>query len=267
MKPLHRPETGSGRVEHGDPTPMLDRRGGRSPVKEDPLKITDWVNWEVSLRRHARFPTQEKCSVGLRANFPRGSVRGFLLHQHFHRLFHGEATRPLTWRELAEGRNVLADYRLGGNEDPQVFDEPPYVVAGLDFRPLEWVGDAVEQLGCAQGHEWLHPDLQAMRRLFHENHFILIVAQPSQVAIIGPVEELAALVRTVAGQQIALLVAIQVHFVNLVAGAVAFQKPALDVGSPAAAMSVGSQSSAEKMSLISVRGCTRPGHRISAGTR
>ena len=38
-------------------------------------------------------------------------------------------------------------------------------------------------------------------------------------------------------------------------------------GSPAAATSVVTQSSAEKMSLISVRGLTSPGQRISAGTR
>ena len=38
-------------------------------------------------------------------------------------------------------------------------------------------------------------------------------------------------------------------------------------GSPAAAMRVGTQSSEEKMPLISVCGLTTPGQRMTAGTR
>jgi hypothetical protein len=45
-------------------------------------------------------------------------------------------------------------------------------------------GSALARLGAAA---WLHPDLQAMRLLFHEHRLVLVVTQPSEVAVVSPV--------------------------------------------------------------------------------
>jgi hypothetical protein len=51
--------------------------------------------------------------------------------------------------------------------------------------------------------------------------FVLIVTESAQVAIVRPVEEFAALVRSRAGQEIALIVAVEVHLEGFPGGAVA----------------------------------------------
>ena len=117
-----------------------------------------------------------------------------------------------------------ADERLRRNQDEQVLDEPSVVIAGLLFGTLERVGAQIEQLWRAQLDQGLHPDLEAMRRLFHEHGLVLVVAQSGEVAVIGPVEEFVALVGTLAGQQVALVIAVEVHFEGLVAGRVALQQ-------------------------------------------
>ena len=38
-----------------------------------------------------------------------------------------------------------------------------------------------------------------MRRLFHEHRFVLVVTQPGEVAVVGPIEELAAQIWAFAG--------------------------------------------------------------------
>jgi hypothetical protein len=43
-----------------------------------------------------------------------------------------------------------------------------------------------------------------VRRLFHEHRFVLVVAQAGEVAVIGPVEELAAQIRPLPGEHVAL---------------------------------------------------------------
>jgi hypothetical protein len=68
-----------------------------------------------------------------------------------------------------------------------------------------------------------------------------------------------ALVGTLAGQHVVLVVTVEVHIEGLVGRAEALQQLRLDVGSPTAAIRVGTDSSAETMSLISVCGCTLPG--------
>jgi hypothetical protein len=44
--------------------------------------------------------------------------------------------------------------------------------------------------------------------LLQEHHLVLVVTKAGEVAIVGPIKELAALVGAVAGQQAALIVAI-----------------------------------------------------------
>src|SRR5208282_5866571 len=104
------------------------------------------------------------------------------------------------------------------------------LIAGLLFRTLERVGTQIEQLGRAQLNQWLHPNLQAVRLLLQEHRLVLVVAEPGEVAIVGPVEELAALVGPLAGEEVALVVAVEVHLEALAICAVALQELLLDVG-------------------------------------
>ena len=111
-----------------------------------------------------------------------------------------------------------------GTQHEGVLDEPSHVVAGLVLGPLERVGAQVEQHGQAQLHHRLRPDIEAMRLLLQEHRLPLLVAQAGKVAVVGPVEELAALVRALAGEQVALVVAVEVNPEGLAGGVVALQQ-------------------------------------------
>ena len=156
-------------------------------------------------------------------------IAAFLVHQHLHGLVDREAAGLLPRRELLERLQVLRHDRLCRYQDKHVIDKPSDVVAGLLFRPLERVGAQVEQLWRAQWDQWLHPDLQSVRLLFHEHRLVLIVTQPGEVAVIGPVKELAALVGALAGEKITLVVAVEMHLEALAAGVVALQELLFDV--------------------------------------
>ena len=56
---------------------------------------------------------------------------------------------------------------------------------------------------------WSH--VETVRLLLHEHCLPLLIAKPGEVAVIGPVEEFAALIRPLAGKQIALIVAVEVY--------------------------------------------------------
>ena len=94
---------------------------------------------------------------------------------------------------------------------------------------LERIGAQVEQHGQAQRHQRLRPHFEAMGILHHERRLPLLITQAGQVAVVGPVEELAALVRASAGEQIALVVAVEVNPEGLAGGGVALQQLVLDV--------------------------------------
>src|SRR5438132_7165886 len=149
--------------------------------------------------------------VTKRNDLPTRLIAALLSHQHFHGLADREAAWLLPRRELLERLQVLRHDRLRRNQDEQVLDEPFVVVARLLIRTLERVGTQVEQLGRAQRDQGLHPNLQPMRLLLHEHCLVLVVAQPGEVAVVGPVEELATLVRALAGEELALVVAVEVH--------------------------------------------------------
>src|SRR5438034_1247923 len=102
-----------------------------------------------------------------------------------------------------------------------MLDEPPDVITGFMLSPLERVGSEVEQRRQAKLNHRLRPHVEAMGLLFQENGLPLLVAQTREVAVIGPVEELAALVGTLAGEKIALVVAVEVNLEVLAGGVVA----------------------------------------------
>ena len=118
---------------------------------------------------------------------------------------------------------MLSDDRLRGDEHEGMLDEPLDVVAGFMLRPFERVGSEVEKRWQAQLDHWLRPDVEPMSLLFQEDGLPLVIAQPGQVAVVGPVEEFAALIGTLAGEKIALVVAIEVDFEVLPGSIVARQ--------------------------------------------
>src|ERR1700693_27707 len=111
-----------------------------------------------------------------------------------------------------------------------MLEDPFVVITLLVFGALEWIGTQVEQLGRTQLNQRLHPDLEALRWLLHEHRLVLVVAEACEVAVIGPVIKFVALVGSLAGKQVALVVAVEVHLVGLVTDGLALQQFVLDVG-------------------------------------
>ena len=95
--------------------------------------------------------------------------------------------------------------------------------------------------GARSGSERLLPDAKPLVLLLEEYDLPLIVAQACQIAVVGPIEELPALVVT-AAQQVVLVVAVEVDLEGPSIGVVAVQELRGNAGSPAAAIRVGTQS-------------------------
>src|SRR4051812_2559777 len=149
--------------------------------------------------------------------------------QLFHRLLDSERSRPLARRKLLEAHQVLADDRLCRDEHERVFDEPFDVVAGLVIGSLERIRTKIEELGRAKRKHGLHPDTEPVRLLFHENGFVLIVAEPGEIAVIGPIEEFATFAGAFAVEEVALIIAVEVDFETFACRIVALQQLALDL--------------------------------------
>ena len=128
---------------------------------------------------------------------PEVLIVDLLLHHFLHRLIHREAAGLLPWWKLLKRFQVLAHDRLSRNKDERVLNEPFVVSARLVFGSLEGIGTKVENLGRTQRNQRLHPDLQAVSGLFHEDDLVLIETKASEIAVVGPIKELAALVGTV----------------------------------------------------------------------
>ncbi len=110
---------------------------------------------------------------------------------------------------------MLSHDRLRRDDHECVLDEPSHVVAGFVLRPLERIGAQIEQHWKAQLNHRLLPDTEALGLLFEEHRLPLIVAKASKVAVVGPVEELAALVRPLAAKKVTLVVAVEVNLEGL----------------------------------------------------
>ena len=106
-----------------------------------------------------------------------------------------------------------------------------------------------------------------MGLLFHEYSLPLLVAKAGKIAVVGPVEEFAALVGALAGEKVALVVAVEVDLEVLAGGIVAQQQLVLDVGLAGRRDQRRRPVLGREDSLISVRGGTSPGQRTIAGTR
>ena len=156
--------------------------------------------------------------------------------------------------------------RLRGRHHEHALDVPFLVLAQFDVRLLEWVGAKVEHKRRAQRRERLLPDAKPLVLLLEEDDLPLIVAKARQVAVVGPVEELPALV-VAAGEKIMLVVAVEMDLEGLSVGVVAVQQLRGDVRLSGSRARVGTQSSEEKMPFTSVCGFTTSGQRMTAGAR
>ena len=119
---------------------------------------------------------------------------------------------------------MLPHDRLSGNQHKGVLDEPLDVVAGFMLGPLERVGSEVEQRRQPKLNHRLRPDVEPVGLLFQEDGLPLVVAKTGKVAVVGPVEEFAALVGALAGEKVALIVAVEVNLEVLAGGIIARQQ-------------------------------------------
>ena len=95
---------------------------------------------------------------------------------------------------------------------------PPVVVAHAFLAPFGRIGAEVEEDRRAQRLERLAPHVDTGRVLHHEVHLEAIVADGQQVAVVAEVEELPPLARALAGEEIALVVAVEMDLEGRVAG-------------------------------------------------
>ena len=125
---------------------------------------------------------------------------------------------------------MLSHDPLRRNDHERMLNEPTHVVACLVLGPLERIRAQVEQHRQTQLDERLLPDIEAFGLLLQEHRLPLLVAKAGKIAVVGPVEELAALVRTLAGEQVALVVAIEMNPEVLACRVIALQQLFLDIG-------------------------------------
>src|SRR5262249_17508148 len=93
----------------------------------------------------------------------------------------------------------------------------------------ERTGATVDYAGRPQRLKWFGPGVQSLRPLLHEHGLPPQIAQAIEVAVVSPVEELAASVRTFAGEQITLVVTVEVNAKILARSIVTLQQLLLDV--------------------------------------
>ena len=163
---------------------------------------------------------------------------------------------------------MLSHDRLRGHDHEGVLDEPSHIVAGLVLRPLERIGAQIEQHGQAKLNHRLLPDTETLRLLLQEHRLPLIIAKAGKVAVVGPVEEFAALVRALAREKVALVIAVEMHLEVLARRVIALQQLVLDGGLAGR----GDQCRCpilrgEDVVDLGMRGGTSPGQRTIAGTR
>src|SRR5580700_5699407 len=85
-----------------------------------------------------------------------------------------ERSRPLTRRELDQALDVAPDEDLGRHQQEDAIDAPAIVAHALMITALERIGLEVEQLGHAQGHHRILPNVEAVGALLHEDELPLV---------------------------------------------------------------------------------------------
>src|SRR5439155_8788927 len=142
----------------------------------------------------------------------------------------GKASGLLARRELLEGRKPLPDIRGRRNEQEGSVRTPPWIINAFVVGTLERVAPQVEDLGDAECHERLLPDIEAMRALLREHELPVVVAQGNYAAVVAPVEEF--MPRRLLGFAFEIwdqVIAVEMNLVGLGAELVALLELCLDV--------------------------------------
>jgi len=104
--------------------------------------------------------------------FTTGGGRGHL----FECLVDGERGSLLTWWEILEGLQELADHGLSCHDHVGLGEVPVKVGIRRDVCPLEWIGPQVIELRTPQRSEGLQPNLErSFTALLHEHHLPIVV--------------------------------------------------------------------------------------------
>src|ERR1700730_6919993 len=144
-------------------------------------------------------------------------------------LIEGEAAGLLPRRELLIGDQVLGYIALGRDQYERTFEFPFAVLDRGVIGQLERVGAEVEELRDAQAHQRVLPDIRAVRPLLQEYDLPAIIVQAGEISVVGPVKIFLALAGAGAGQEIALVVAVEVNLEGLACSLIAGQELPSDV--------------------------------------
>ena len=110
----------------------------------------------------------------------------------FHYVIKVEAAGLLARREIAEALQPFADISAGGREHEHVIHPPSVVADAFMLGPLERIHTQIGQHRRTQYLEWLSPDVNSFGVLFQECDLPVVVAQRSDVTVVGPIEKIMA---------------------------------------------------------------------------
>src|SRR5262245_17395438 len=155
-----------------------------------------------------------------------GSVPGLLIRELRQDLVDAQAVRLLTRWKFFEGREELPDNLLGRQEGPQLVGHPAQVHPRFEGEPLERILPDVDDHGPGRRLAIGLGDIP-----FHQAEVDLPVhvADGGQVAASVEVEDFLALAGPLAGQQIGLVVAVEMDLEGPVAHLAALLEALLDV--------------------------------------
>ncbi len=177
----------------------------------------------VELRRFlTRWKVLERLTLANEPLLPRGPCGFQLLDDPVHT----ETARLLPWREVQKRLHELrCDHSCGANAE-HAFCCPPTVADRFMHTALEGVGTEVYQRGPRLGGIGVLPDIEPMRFLDHEVHFVVLVSHCGQFADIGEIEDFLARAVTLATllEVVEHVVPVQVDLEGLVPAFVALQQ-------------------------------------------
>src|SRR5688572_27601168 len=105
-----------------------------------------------------------------------------------------------------------------------MLDAPSGIIASVRHRSLEGVGLDIDKLREAQRDERVLPHRKTLSALLEEDQLPAVITQTGQIAVIGPVKKLLALAGAGTGQDVALVVAVEVDLEGLACRLVAGQQ-------------------------------------------
>src|SRR5947199_5193166 len=145
-----------------------------------------------------------------------------LLHLFPHFRFHGikiETRAPLHWRVIEEGLEFLAHHLLDEDKTPELELEPVEVLLPAFFGPVPRPAHALKRIETKVGDvRYVHVRLFTHPAIGLVDEAKLVIVNPHRAdGAFAEVEDFVALLRTLAGDGVCLVVAIQVVLISAVA--------------------------------------------------